>query len=85
MFLLELQRLDGKMSEKQHPGWMFEVEHEAGMHLYAICCSSPLEAENILRKKLKLDDSVDVFPFQPLPIKDLMEFNLIEGEIKGPM
>jgi hypothetical protein len=71
-----------KIAEK---GWIFEVESSAGMHLYAIRCSSPLEAEDILREKLKLDDSVDVFPFQPLPIDDLLDFNLAEGEIKGPM
>jgi hypothetical protein len=73
------------MSTKQNAGWLFEVEREAGMHLYAVYCSSPLQAEDILRKKLKLDDEIDVFPFQPMPMRDLLEFNLAEGDIKGPM
>jgi hypothetical protein len=73
------------VNTKQHPGWLFEIERESGMHLYAICCSSPLAAEDILRKKLQLDDNIDVFPFKPLVIQDLVDFNLAEGDIKGPM
>ena len=66
-------------------GWIFEVENPEGNLLYMVAHSDPIEAEEILREKLKLDDKFDIYMFRPADEASLQDFNLAEGDIKGPM
>jgi hypothetical protein len=71
-----------KIAEK---GWIFEVENPEGNLLYMVAHPDPIEAEDLLRDKINLDDKFDIYMFRAASRESLENFNLAEGDIKGPM
>lgn len=72
------------MSERLPLGWIVAVETPTGAVLYAVREAFADEAEERLRKALKLPHLADVSAHSPIPPSTFEAFKMALSPIRGP-